>query len=246
MDQDRRLGWVYEIFASIQGEGLYCGQRQTFVRLAGCNLSCDYCDTPAARSGKPEVCRIEKAAGSGEFREIPNPLDVMTAAAACEELGSKVVSLTGGEPLVQAEFVASLARELRDIGFHVHLETNGVLYEAMGEVKQWVDVVAMDIKLPSSGGMDARWEEHARFLTAAAEANPFVKVVVDPNTTQEEMRRCREIVSSVDPRIPLVIQPKSGGSEIDGKQLIRLQEVTAEMLADVRVIPQCHKALGLL
>lgn len=43
---------IAEIFCSVQGEGLYAGQRQVFLRFAGCNLSCRYCDEPAARDAR--------------------------------------------------------------------------------------------------------------------------------------------------------------------------------------------------
>lgn len=178
--------------------------------------------------------------------ELTNPMDAEAVVEVCEDLKSKVVSITGGEPLVQAEFVGALARESKGKGLEVHLETNGVLYMAMAEVRQWVDVVAMDIKLPSSGGMDACWQDHLQFLVAAKGSRPFVKVVVDRNTAEEEMRRCGELVAGVDPQIPMVIQPRTGGPEAESGQLMRLQEVAAEKLVDVRVIPQCHKVLGLL
>lgn len=234
-------GFLHEIFASIQGEGLYCGQRQTFVRLAGCNLACDYCDTPAARQEQPAVCLVE----STEANTIPNPMSVEQVISCCRELGGKVVSITGGEPLVQAGFLQSLMAELKDAGFVTHLETNGTLYRELSSVVRWADVIAMDMKLPSASGDGVRWDDHSRFLEIASGTNMFVKVVVSASTTEDEILRCGEMIASVDKHIALVIQPVSGANAVPGKLLMRLQDAASTLLTDVRVIPQCHKMLGL-
>lgn len=251
-------GWIYEIFASIQGEGLYCGQRQTFARLAGCNLACDYCDTPAARAEHPVDCLVETRPGSGHIENIANPVSVERAVTLCRELGRNAISITGGEPLAQIDYLAALMSGLKDSGFTNHLETNGTLYRELGSVVKLTDVIAMDMKLPSAAGDGERWEDHSRFLEIASGTGVFVKVVVSASTTEDEILRCCEIIEPVDRFIPLVIQPvtalgsspsppASGGDQggVPGDLLIRLQEAAAAHLADVRVIPQCHKLLGL-
>ena len=232
------------MFASIQGEGLYCGQGQTFVRFAGCNLRCAYCDTPAAREPKPARCRVEKVAASGAFEHLSNSLAVDQIVSFCRDHGPRAVALTGGEPLLQADFLASLMRRLRQDGFRTYLETNGTLHEALPAVVGCADVVAMDVKLPSATGQSERWDAHARFLETSSGTEAFVKTVVTHDTPEAEIIRCADMIAEVDERVPLVIQPVSGPG-VPGDLLMSLQQVASDRLADVRVIPQCHKLLGL-
>jgi len=98
---------VVEIFSSIQGEGLRSGLPTTFVRLAGCNLRCAWCDTPEALD--PAGRRRMSAA------EI--------TAAVTEVAAGRMVVLTGGEPALQP--IGSLIDNLRTAGFGVGIETNG-------------------------------------------------------------------------------------------------------------------------
>jgi 7-carboxy-7-deazaguanine synthase len=97
-----------EIFYSIQGEGTWTGTPAVFVRLAGCNLACDFCDTDYATKFFASVDDVV-----GKVRE---------AGGECP-----MVVLTGGEPLAQAETEA-LIEALRRDGRRVHIESNGTIY----------------------------------------------------------------------------------------------------------------------
>ncbi len=97
-----------EIFASVQGEGLRQGEPTVFVRLAGCNLRCGFCDTKRAWRGGREVA-VEAIVD--EVRRLER------------EYPTTWVCLTGGEPLAQD--IRPLIARLHDAGFRVQVETNG-------------------------------------------------------------------------------------------------------------------------
>ncbi|WP_338248664.1 7-carboxy-7-deazaguanine synthase QueE [Pyrodictium abyssi] len=101
---------VVEVFASLQGEGPFTGSRSVFIRLAGCDLRCPFCDT---------VYSLDPRAG--------RPVDVEELARVVEEERPSLVVVTGGEPLLQRRGVNELARLLAGRGYRVQLETNGTL-----------------------------------------------------------------------------------------------------------------------
>lgn len=265
------MGYLSEIFCSVQGEGPYVGQRQIFCRTAGCSLGCRWCDTVESQR-RPAGFVV---AGRSS-RVEPNPVDPDTAVRAVLDLAAQVspvgtVSLTGGEPLEQPGFVAALAGRLSAAGFRVYLETNGIHASALDAVLPYVDVLAMDIKLPSA--VDAAlWTEHRAFLArikgtpfeprenkrgiAAARKDVFVKVVVDGVTKIEEVEEAARLVAAVNRAIPLILQPESGrlrteiqaagGAESAFVKFVGECAVRAEAILDhVRVIPQNHKILGI-
>ena len=141
---------VSEIFRSIQGEGRSQGLITTFVRLAGCNLDCAWCDTPYARTGGKEV-----PAG-----------DVFKAV---EFSSCGRVCVTGGEPLLQRDEVLELAKRLDEAGYRVEVETNGTIdfSPLLGSAS-----ICMDVKCPSSG------EESDLSLLSRIAARDAVKFVV--------------------------------------------------------------------
>lgn len=251
-------GYLFEIFSSIQGEGLHVGERQILVRTAGCSATCYWCDTLPGKKRRPYFIVY-----GSEKRTVENPV---TAARAVREALSlcgkenpvRSVSITGGEPLEQPEFVAAAARRFREKGCRVHLETSGIEAAALPLVIEWVDVVAMDIKLPSATGKD-HWDAHQGFLRIAAawksEANveTFVKVVVDHTTPLAEIDRAIDLVGEAGSGLPLVLQPESGTylQEKHGAAARRAlaalldlaQRRALSRIEDVRIIPQCHKLL---
>ena len=123
---------VNEIFKSIDGEGLRTGELTTFIRLAGCNLRCSYCDTCYALKNsngtEMSVDEIVKRAKKYDYRNI---------------------TLTGGEPLIHKD-VESLISKLCENGFYVNIETNGSVPIDKYILNKNI-LITMDYKLPSSG-----------------------------------------------------------------------------------------------
>ncbi|MBL0320344.1 MAG: 7-carboxy-7-deazaguanine synthase QueE [Alphaproteobacteria bacterium] len=107
---------IQEIFPTLQGEGPFAGHPAVFIRLGGCNLSCDFCDT--------------------EFESFhPQPLDDILASVqqlSCNDAKERIrtlVVITGGEPFRQP--IEALCQALIDGGFEVQVETNGTLFRAI-------------------------------------------------------------------------------------------------------------------
>jgi len=237
---------VVEVFASVQGEGIYVGCRQVFVRFAGCNLACAYCDTAYARE-EPGFCRVEDGPGSGRWRHLANPLTPEELAQALAGFPLHLyhsVSLTGGEPLLYPAFLRRLLPRLKGTRAGIYLETNGTLPAALEAVLDLVDVVAMDVKLPSVTGLRACWDLHRRFLELAARRTVFVKAVVGPATTVSEVLGAAALVRDVAPDVPLVLQPVGPGGTHPA-HLLELQAAALGLLGDVRIIPQTHRLMGL-
>ncbi len=129
--------FITEIFKSIQGESSYAGLPCVFVRLTGCNLRCTWCDTAYAFHGGTKYSIAEVMARIEELQER----------ATAEQKNSRLVEITGGEPLLQNE-TPELARQLLDKGYTVLIETSGE--RDVGVLPQEV-VKIVDVKCPDSG-----------------------------------------------------------------------------------------------
>ena len=243
-------GNVTEIFSSLQGEGLRLGERMIFVRLAGCAWRCQYCDTPTSLLMRRE--------------NETNVEDVMDRVRALrKERPQETVSLTGGEPLLQTDFLGALLTALKQSDLFTYMETSGTHPELLKRVIERTDLVAMDMKLPSAIGRPF-WEEHAEFLKISA-GKVFVKIVLTEETTEEELERCFRIAEDADPVPAVVLQPvtavtrlearikrETGRRSADGPWVLppppsRLQilwERFRRRLPDVRIIPQMHPIWG--
>lgn len=244
-------GNILEMFSSIQGEGLLVGCRQVFVRLAGCNLRCRYCDTPGSQTDQ-HSCRIETEPGSRYFKTLAGPLSAVAAAGYITSLSAvrpHSVSFTGGEPLLQAAFLKELLQRVQTLPVGKYLETNGTLTDNLADVISLLDIVGMDIKLPSVSQMTC-WEEHRNFLRVARQKSLFVKVVVSAATVVEECIMAAELIREVDQSIPLILQPVTPSNQQEESPgpawMLKLQALLLKYLTDVRVIPQTHKFMGQL
>ncbi len=224
---------ISEIFCSIQGEGLYLGQKQIFIRFSDCNLTCDYCDEVKAKSNDDFSLQ--------SLEEIIEKIKALQ-----KKENPKAVSLTGGEPLLQAAFIEKLLPEIQKTGLQVHLETNAVLFEELKKIADRVDVIAADIKLPSSAGK-VLWNEHEKFLRIAPEKT-FVKIVATSNSKIEEIQKAFEIVKGVSPEMPVFIQPVTEKGEIKkpGKDFFdSIEKISLNMKMNYKVLPQQHPIWGI-
>lgn len=126
---------VVEIFSSIEGEGKRSGQLATFIRLAGCNLHCSYCDTDYAQKFS-----------DGKEWDISQILDIV------RKMGNRNITLTGGEPLAAAG-IEKLIGELEAAGNNINIETNGSI-SLKNFLSYTSTFITMDWKTPSSGYSD--------------------------------------------------------------------------------------------
>lgn len=238
---------LVEIFSSIQGEGLYVGTRQVFVRFAGCNLTCTYCDTPASRQLSTHAL-VERTPGERDFIQIVNPVSIDYLAQMINSLLTirhHSISLTGGEPLCQAKLIAELAPKLKA---PIYLETNGTMFEHLATVLPYIDIISMDIKLPGTSGKHY-WQEHHEFLRLATAKDVFVKIVIAAQNTKEELCQAFALVAGIDDTIPVILQPVTpvnGCEAISPDNMLAHQAQALTLLKNVRVIPQTHKLMGQL
>ncbi len=245
-------GNIAGIFSAIQGEGTLVGERQLFIRMGGCPLRCHYCDTPEALIPSP-VCRIEENPGSMKFRRRANPVPPQELAAIVTAIINlapmhRAITLTGGEPLWQAAYLSQALPLLRGTEKRIYLETAGAHVEELKQVLPHVDVVAMDMKPPSSTAMKPLWAQHREFLRVALAKQVIIKVTVTRTTTLADLELVREMVAEVDRTLPVVLQPVTPAWKVRNvpmpAQLYQWQAILSEKLSVVRVIPQCQHILG--
>jgi organic radical activating enzyme len=242
MPEDK--GNIAEIFSSFQGEGFFAGRRQIFLRFSGCNLHCNYCDTPWSRS-RQEKCRLERIPGSANFEFISNPVELEIL----EEIISKFatpdlhsISLTGGEPLLQADFIRNFKTKVP-----LYLESNGTLPEEAEKIAGRLKFAAIDIKLPEHEC--GHWEDvYQRELETIDilkyKCFTIAKVVVFDTTTPETIDEIARDLAEVCPPIHLVIQPVTQMGDIQPpliRDLMKLSEAAGKHLHNVQVLPQVHK-----
>lgn len=222
---------ISKIFFSIQGEGIFLGAAQVFIRFSGCNLKkCLFCDEDSLpkyfKSVKDIILKVKKLSKGMKLHSV---------------------SLTGGEPLKYPRFLKELGCALKKDNFLVYLETNGTLPENLKYVKNYIDIVAMDIKLPSSTGGDDFFDAHEKFLRLSLKKRVFIKVVITKKTAWKCFKKAVDLVRKTGREIPFVIQPvtRTALAAAPGREKILLfQKYGLRFLEDVRIIPQIHKHIG--
>ena len=174
-----------EIFHSLQGEADTAGWPTTFVRLTGCPLRCQYCDTAYAFHG-------------GEWWELPAILDRVRS------LGAHYVCVTGGEPLAQRACL-ELLRALADAGYRVSLETSGAM--SFESVDSRV-VRIVDVKTPGSREEHRNLYDQLRLLRPEEQIKFVLCDRADYEWSREKIaalqltQRCQVLFSASHEQLP--------------------------------------------
>lgn len=219
---------VKEIFTSIQGEGPYVGYKQLFIRLCGCNLNCSYCDTDFGINNSKEY-------------SIPELVDICTQNSDCHS-----ISLTGGEPLLQTEFIKEFYNNLPQDNYPLYLETNGTLADKLNEVIDYITYISADIKLPSATGLKPMWEEHEEFFKVGILKELFAKVVFDNNINDFEIHKITHLCKKYN--IELILQPMMKGkyTSVDSEFMQTILDKYLKVYPKTRLIPQVHKFIDVI
>jgi 7-carboxy-7-deazaguanine synthase len=246
-------GHLLEMFSSFQGEGPWAGLRQIFVRLSGCHLRCAYCDTPESWE-RSAGWKLETAPGSREFHGRANPVASEEVLRIIREWQAGAahhsVALTGGEPLLQPEFVKALAGGARPLGLRTYLDKSGTLAPNLKAVADSIDIFALDLKLPSCPGVRLDWDDARACLEAVRGREAFVKIVILEDSDPDEVARAARLVRETDPAIRVVLQPVTPVSSLtvepSGRTLATMRARCLEEGVEPLVIPQLHKLAGWL
>lgn len=198
---------VSEIFYSLQGEGKNQGKACLFIRCAGCNLDCRWCDTKDSRSGGMEM---DTSAIQNEVSRI-NP---------------RLVCITGGEPLLQAEALKPLLASLHDNGIEIDIETNGTI--DFTSLQPYASI-CMDVKCPSSGA------ESDLSLLGTIRPEDTVKFVV---ADEHDCRYAQEVMQAYPIRGEIFFSPVNTA---DRDPIVRF---ILKNSLPVRFQIQLHKILG--
>ncbi len=173
---------VNEMFTSIQGEGIYIGVPMFFIRLTGCNLRCEWCDT-------------QYAFYEGEEMSIDSIVKRV------EDSGMEWVCITGGEPLLQ-EDVYKLIDILLRKGYKILVETNGsILIDKLPTEDNLV--ISLDIKTPSSKMEKAMRFENLKYLGP----KDFVKFVI---MDERDFEYAKNIIEEYEIDKEIIFQPVGG------------------------------------
>ncbi len=202
---------VCELFYSIQGESTHSGRPSAFIRLSGCNLRCTWCDTTYAYDEGTDLC-LE---------------DIVEQAESCS---CDLITITGGEPLLQDE-TPELVRRLLDRRHSVVVETNGSVDVSVLDGRC---TRIMDVKCPSSGESESLRPENLKHLTPRDEIKFVIADRRDYEYAQGMLRRIRRDFSDA----VILFSPVAGMLDPAG-----LAEWILEDHLDVRLNLQLHKVL---
>ena len=231
---------LYEIFTSLEGEGILYGTKTLFVRLAGCPFTCFYCDT-----------KESLPMDSGQEYEIKDACSLIE-----KNLVDKTykVNFTGGDPLVQAEAVAEMAKFIQSKKIPTYLESSCFDSKKFAKVLPFIDYIKIELKTKDSDFVDPKHystliENALECLkqSIATKKLTYVKIVVSSKT---ELDTFSDLVDKIFKTVGtrdlkgFIIQPTYGVAEPTLQKLLSFYDATYSHYPEVRVVPQLHKLIG--
>ena len=231
---------LFEIFTSVEGEGILYGTKTLFVRLAGCPFTCFYCDTK-------ESLPLD----SGTEYSIEDANHLIDSSLKNQ---TYKVNFTGGDPLIQHEAVALLAKHIQDKKIPTYLESSCFDIDRFNHVLPFIDIVKIEFKTKDSAFVDSKHYEKLinhtmKCLQSSVKSKKttYIKVVVSSKTQPNEFAK---LVQEIFDRISkddidgFIIQPTYGISEPSLELLLGLYDLVYPHYIDVKVVPQLHKFIG--
>ena len=231
---------LFEIFTSVEGEGILYGTKTLFVRLAGCPFRCFYCDTPEAL-----------------------PLDSgneITIEEACAQIDKNLenntykVNFTGGEPLIQDQAVLEMAKHVKSKNIPTYLESSCYDSKKFQNVLPLIDYVKIEFKTPDSEFVESKhYSELIKNaleclkLSTSSKKVTYIKIVVSSKTESNSIKELAEQIFnniSKDEISGFIIQPTNGISEPSLEKLLEFYDAVHPFYNEVRVVPQLHKIIG--
>lgn len=205
---------VIEIFDSIDGEGVFAGELATFIRLAGCNLRCRYCDTKY--SFDPQNAE---------------DMSITTIVNKCKSIGNKHVTLTGGEPLIHKE-AKTLINSLCNNGHIVNIETNGSIDVMPYQLPN--TIITADYKTISSG---ENKKMHLLNLVYLRECD-VIKIVCAP----VDLYDVEKLLTEYSTKAIVILSPIYG--EIEPVELVEfMKKIRGKTRNRIKMQIQLHKII---
>jgi organic radical activating enzyme len=239
MLEDKNFCYLSEVFCSLQGEGVNIGIPQIFIRFAGCNLKCTYCDTAYSWDIFKSKCNL-----FGTFLKNPIHIDKLIETVEKKiKIGYKWISLTGGEPLLQYSFVKNFVKKIKKRHqLHIQLETNGTHLEKICDVLSLIDHITVTLK------RNATDIETLKKIISRFSGKISLKIMIERNTQEEEIRQALRFIKKTNHKIPLIFQPLSAKGKVSKynitksiKLYLSFRKKLEPHITSLRVIPQMHK-----
>ncbi|MDP6942200.1 MAG: 7-carboxy-7-deazaguanine synthase QueE [Planctomycetota bacterium] len=242
---------LLEAFCSLQGEAAEVGEPHLFLRLAGCPLRCSYCDTPESWNVVEDWLLHLKA----EHHSFPNPVTAEELTKQLKRLAldwnwtaeESTLSITGGEPLAQAE---ALRDWLPTWPGRVVLETGGLWPEKLQSLLPSLDAVSLDWKLPSTlRDSEESVAPQSCVQVLKQSALPFwVKMVVTGEVSECELDSALQELAQLAPRCSTFLMPATPGpsrpASLGPDFLLDAQIRNRCLGLKMQVLPQIHPILG--